>query len=82
MQTDKDYCSATLPKVSRTFAPTIKMLPDGLRLQVTVAYLLCRIADTVEDSPALSLRHKKKMLQDFAAIFKNGNGQGTRDVEQ
>ena len=33
-----------LPKVSRTFAPTIRMLPAGLNTIVTVAYLLCRIA--------------------------------------
>lgn len=60
-----------LPQVSRTFAPTIRMLPEGLRLQVTTAYLLCRIADTVEDSEALSLVQKKKMLRNYAQIFLN-----------
>ncbi len=64
------YCENILPKVSRTFAPTIRRLPQGLRLQVTVAYLLCRIADTVEDSPALELEDKKRLLQLYALIFK------------
>lgn len=69
MQSHIDYCLDALPRVSRTFAPTIKMLPEGLRLQVTVAYLLCRIADTVEDSEALDLQTKQSMLQTYAAIF-------------
>lgn len=73
MSSDIEYCLDALPKVSRTFAPTIKMLPEGLRLQVTVAYLLCRIADTVEDSEELSLKTKQTMLQTFARIFMESN---------
>jgi len=42
-----------LEGVSRTFALTIPQLPDGLRETVTNAYLLCRIADTIEDDPEL-----------------------------
>jgi len=67
--TDIQYCEAALPQVSRTFAPTIRMLPEGLRLPVTTAYLLCRIADTVEDSETLSLNQKKNMLQAYSQIF-------------
>jgi len=36
---------------------------------VTVAYLLCRIADTVEDSAHLSVNHKQEMLEKFINIF-------------
>ncbi len=63
------YCEAVLPKVSRTFAPTIRRLPRGLRVPVTVAYLLCRIADTIEDSAQLSIEQKKNMLTLYADIF-------------
>ena len=35
----------------------------------TVAYLLCRIADTVEDSDGLSIDEKKDMLTVYANIF-------------
>ncbi|MGD9899199.1 MAG: phytoene/squalene synthase family protein [Calditrichaceae bacterium] len=66
---EKQYCLEMLPKVSRTFAPTIKMLPAGLNVPVTVAYLLCRIADTVEDNEDLSIEQKKKMLDAYARIF-------------
>ncbi len=44
------YCRAALPRVSRTFAINIRLLPDGFRDAVAVAYLLCRTADALEDS--------------------------------
>lgn len=69
MNADKKYCLDVLPRVSRTFAPTIKMLPRGLNLTVTVAYLLCRIADSVEDSQELAVDQKRDMLQTYAQIF-------------
>ena len=47
-----------LPGVSRTFALTIPQLPQGLRPAITNAYLLCRIADTVEDSTAMAPAEK------------------------
>jgi farnesyl-diphosphate farnesyltransferase len=52
------YQEAILPKVSRTFALTIPQLPPALRQVVANAYLLCRIADTIEDEPALSVEQK------------------------
>ena len=51
---DEVYQDRILPYVSRTFALTIPQLPPALRTAVTNAYLLCRIADTIEDEPALS----------------------------
>jgi farnesyl-diphosphate farnesyltransferase len=54
VSSDEVYQDQILPHVSRTFALTIPQLPLGLRTAVTNAYLLCRIADTIEDEPALS----------------------------
>jgi farnesyl-diphosphate farnesyltransferase len=51
---DEVYQDQILPHVSRTFALTIPQLPAALRIAITNAYLLCRIADTIEDEPALS----------------------------
>lgn len=51
---DVVYQDQILPHVSRTFALTIPQLPNELRIAVTNAYLLCRIADTIEDEPELS----------------------------
>lgn len=56
-----------LQQVSRTYALTIPRLPAGLREAVTNAYLLCRIADTIEDEPALDLARKEILLRGFTA---------------
>jgi len=67
------YCTDMLPKVSRTFAPTIRMLPRPLYVPVTVAYLLCRIADTVEDDQHLEREDKQRLLEIYASIFPTGD---------
>jgi len=59
------FCDALLPKVSRTFAICIRLLPPGLDHSVLVAYLLCRIADTIEDSTALDQTSKERLLLAF-----------------
>ncbi|MBW8772806.1 MAG: squalene/phytoene synthase family protein [Gemmatimonadetes bacterium] len=51
--------------MSRTFALCIRLLPGGLEHPVAVAYLLCRIADTVEDHPRLSAAEKSSLLAEF-----------------
>ncbi len=61
------YQDAILPKVSRTFALTIPQLPPELRRAVANAYLLCRIADTIEDEPALSAEQKRSFENAFVA---------------
>jgi len=66
--TDEVYQEQILPQVSRTFALTIPQLPAGLRTAVTSAYLLCRIADTIEDEPALSAAETLAFLQRFTAV--------------
>jgi farnesyl-diphosphate farnesyltransferase len=65
---DEVYQDRTLPHVSRTFALTIPQLPAGLRTPVTNAYLLCRIADTIEDEPALSADETFILLRRFSAV--------------
>src|SRR5215467_16315047 len=66
---DEAYQDYILPGVSRTFALTIPELPGALRSAVTNAYLLCRIADTIEDEPALSPAASLHFLQRFVAVL-------------
>ncbi len=54
------YQEAIFPLVSRSFALTIPQLPAPLNTVMTTAYLLCRIADTIEDEPALSVSEKQQ----------------------
>ena len=63
-----------LPGVSRTFALTIPQLPDRLRHAVTNAYLLCRIADTIEDDPALPSAEKERFHARFVESLDANSG--------
>lgn len=63
------FAHAILPAVSRTFALGIKALPGPLGQAVLDAYLLCRIADTVEDAPDIDPARKAAMFDDFLAGF-------------
>jgi len=62
-----------LPGVSRTFALTIPQLPERLRPAITNAYLLCRIADTVEDSTEMAPQDKDIHYQRLLAGLGDGN---------
>ncbi|WP_458524698.1 phytoene/squalene synthase family protein [Onishia taeanensis] len=64
------YQGKVLGGVSRTFAFTIPQLPADLRKVVTNAYLLCRIADTLEDEPAISAVQKSILYQRFLAVLR------------
>jgi farnesyl-diphosphate farnesyltransferase len=67
---DDGYQGEILPRVSRTFALTIPQLPAAVRKAVTNAYLLCRIADTIEDEPALPASEAADFLRRFAAVVR------------
>jgi farnesyl-diphosphate farnesyltransferase len=69
VSSDEVYQDQILPHVSRTFALTIPQLPARLRTAVTCAYLLCRIADTIEDEPALSPPETLAFLQRFSEML-------------
>ena len=58
-----------LPAVSRTFALSIRVLPGELGRAVLAAYLLCRIADTLEDEPALPAADKAALLDELSRCF-------------
>jgi farnesyl-diphosphate farnesyltransferase len=66
---DEAYQDQILPHVSRTFALTIPQLPAGLRIPVTNAYLLCRIADTIEDGTTSSAAARLGLLHRFVAVL-------------
>ncbi|HET7299868.1 MAG TPA: phytoene/squalene synthase family protein [Oleiagrimonas sp.] len=63
-----EYQDDILQKVSRTFALTIPQLPKPLRRVVANAYLLCRIADTIEDESALTTEQKQHFHDFFLRV--------------
>jgi farnesyl-diphosphate farnesyltransferase len=73
---DLDFQTRILPGVSRTFALTIPVLPDGLAQVVTNAYLLCRLADTIEDDIGLDNEQKSEFHKRLVAVL-----EGSEDAE-
>jgi farnesyl-diphosphate farnesyltransferase len=67
---DESYQDQILARVSRTFALTIPELPPPLRAGVTNAYLLCRIADTIEDQTTSSAATRLGLLHRFVAVLR------------
>lgn len=64
------YCYRILPKVSRTFALSIQILTGHLHDSILVGYLLCRVADSIEDDPKLAPKVKSRLLRRFGELFK------------
>ncbi len=71
MMNDWQYCVNALPRVSRTFALNISVLRGEIHRSVLVAYLFCRIVDTVEDAGKLDSEVKIKLLLDFARLLED-----------
>jgi farnesyl-diphosphate farnesyltransferase len=68
---DLAYQRRILPLVSRTFALTIPQLPPGLEDVVANAYLLCRLADTIEDDANLGSEAKAQFMAEFLAVIRS-----------
>ena len=73
---DLAYQREILEGVARTFALTLRPLPGTLYDATGNLYLLCRIADTIEDEPALSADEKAAFSDRFVELVA---GQGDPD---
>jgi len=69
LQRAKAFCREIFPDVSRTFALSIRLIPGELGAAVRYAYLICRIADTIEDEPQLPAVEKASLLDLLTACF-------------
>ena len=67
-ESDLDFQARMLQEVSETYATTIPLLPEHLQDVVSNAYLLCRIADSIEDDRDLPLPDKEEYLRQFTEI--------------
>ncbi len=66
---NETFQTQMLEKVSRSFALTIPQLPAALTQPVANAYLMCRIADTIEDDAGLSMGQKKEFFSAFIHVL-------------
>ncbi len=63
------YLRDMLRNVSRTFAISIEQLPVGLSKAVTIAYLLFRVSDCLEDTEDLERNRKAELLRLWAKVL-------------
>jgi len=64
-----EFGRGIIGRVSRTFAIGITVLPGDLQKAVLVGYLLCRIADTIEDDGSASAARRQQLLARFLECF-------------
>lgn len=82
MQDDFAYCRSVLPKVSRTFTLAIRVLPAALNRPVLTAYLLCRVADTVEDDTSIPKGRRIEVLRDLERWVDPSEGASPADPSE
>jgi farnesyl-diphosphate farnesyltransferase len=63
------FAREILPPVSRTFALSIRVLRARSGAAVMTAYLLCRIADTLEDEPRMPARPRPRCSTSCCRCF-------------
>lgn len=71
-----------LEKTSRTFALSIPLLPEPTRREVTIAYLLFRIADTFEDAATWGRQRRIDALEDFVGLLGKSDRARTRALAE
>ncbi len=63
-----------LLRTSRTFALAIPFLPQPIRADVGIAYLVLRVADTLEDASVWTRHERIQALQDFDGLLRGRPG--------
>jgi farnesyl-diphosphate farnesyltransferase len=67
---DIDWCFDILEDVSRTFSVPINMIENERSKEVCLGYLVCRISDTIEDDPDLSIEDKNELFELYSNVIK------------
>lgn len=73
MSSRVDFYQAHLDRVSRSFAFCIRQLPEPLRGWISLSYLLCRVLDTIEDSPWSTKELQSSQFQRFDEAVRDKN---------
>ena len=66
-----DFYQSHLNRVSRSFAFCIQKLDSPLRQWTSLSYLLCRVLDTVEDSPWGNVALRSGHYEDFESFIRS-----------
>ncbi|NUE02758.1 squalene/phytoene synthase family protein [Halorubraceae archaeon YAN] len=63
VEDDLRWCHDAVQDVSRTFALTVDVLEEPMSTHICLGYLLCRIADTVEDAGHIPPKEQAEALE-------------------
>lgn len=66
---DLAWCHDAVQDVSRTFALTVDVLEEPMDSYICLGYLLCRVADTVEDASHIPPAEQASLLRTYDAVL-------------
>ncbi len=69
IEADLEWCHDAVQGVSRTFALTIDVLDEPMSTHICLGYLLCRVADTIEDATHIPPEHQAELLRTYDAAI-------------
>jgi len=69
LEADLQWCYEAVEDVSRTFALTIAELDEPMSRDICVGYLLCRIADTIEDASHVPPDRQRALLRCYSRVL-------------
>ena len=69
IEADIQWCFEIVQDVSRTFALTVNELSGAMSREICVGYLLCRVADTVEDTQRIPPEEKAALLTQYRDVL-------------
>ena len=71
LSTEPDYawCYESVQRVSRTFALTVDVLDDPMSKHICLGYLLCRVADTIEDASHIDPETQAAILYTYNEVL-------------
>ena len=67
--TQYEWCHDAVQDVSRTFALTVDTLDEPMATHICIGYLLCRIADTIEDATHIPPAEQVRLLSTYEAVL-------------
>ncbi|MXV64154.1 squalene/phytoene synthase family protein [Natronorubrum sp. JWXQ-INN-674] len=66
---DLEWCYDAVHGVSRTFSITIDRLEEPMAKQICIGYLLCRVADTIEDAGHIPPETQTELLTTYDRLL-------------
>jgi farnesyl-diphosphate farnesyltransferase len=65
-----DRLNDILKRVSRSFYLSLRILPQSLRIPISLAYLFARAADTIADTASISPGERLALMEQFRSLFR------------